>query len=72
MKPNYGMIQNEICAARFVCPESALSLSLEQAIALEQWMQSLGRIVTPLRQQMTHYSVDRSPMELRLYALFAD
>ena len=72
MQPNYGMIQSQISEANIQESTSLCAVSLTQTLALEQWMQSLQSLSLPEQRQTTHYTQDRSPLELRLYALFAD
>lgn len=71
MKPNCGMIQKTDFVVQPVRPEPNLA-TLEQVLALHQWMQGQQKTALPVVRRQTLYTTERSPMELRLYALFAD
>lgn len=72
MKPNYGMIPLDNSVNSLPHNPELTAVSYEKTVALTQWLQSIDSLALPETRQRSHYSVDRSPLELRLYALFAD
>lgn len=70
MQSNYGMIHNQENSL----PKTAAEIAheWEKIDILAQWVQCIQGSPQSHSLQIEHYSAERSPLEMRLYALFAD
>jgi hypothetical protein len=70
MQSNYGMIHNQENSI----PRTAVEITQEweKIDLLARWVQCITGSQKLQHQFVEHYSAERSPLEVRLYALFAD